>query len=140
MKNYNLEKDIQVMCVTAQSFPDGVMEAYKKLHALVTDSNDRRYFGISHPNEDGAIVYKACVEEKYAGEAKKLSLDSFTIKAGDFASMYIEDHMRDPESIGNAFKELLAVPNIDPQGYCLEMYKNFDDKDVQCMVPSLKKV
>ncbi len=135
MKNYNLEKDIHVICITATSFPDGVMDAYKKLQSLITDSKERRYFGISHPNKDGVIIYKACAEVKNEGEAEKLGLESFTIKAGDFASMYIEDHMKDPESIGNAFKELLKNPDLDPQGHCLEMYKDFDDKDVQCMVP-----
>ncbi|MFZ2522288.1 MAG: effector binding domain-containing protein [Minisyncoccia bacterium] len=135
MKNYNLEKDIQVMCLTATSFPDGVMDAYKKLQSLITDSKERRYFGISHPNKEGVIIYKACAEVKEAGETEKLGLESFIIKAGDFMSIYIDDHMKDPQSIGNAFQKLLKNPNLDPQGYCLEMYKDFDDKDVQCMVP-----
>ncbi|MEQ1500557.1 MAG: effector binding domain-containing protein [Parcubacteria group bacterium] len=135
MQNYNLEKDIQVMCLTATSFPDGVMDAYKKLQSLITDSKERRYFGISHPNKEGVIIYKACAEVKEAGETEKLGLESFIIKAGDFMSIYIDDHMKDPQSIGNAFQKLLKNPNLDPQGYCLEMYKDFDDKDVQCMVP-----
>lgn len=135
MQNYNLEKDIQVMCLTATLFPDGVMDAYKKLQSLITDSKERRYFGISHPNKEGVIIYKACAEVKEAGETEKLGLESFIIKAGDFMSIYIDDHMKDPQSIGNAFQKLLKNPNLDPQGYCLEMYKDFDDKDVQCMVP-----
>lgn len=135
MKNYNLEKNIHVMCVTATSFPDGVMNAYKKLQSLITDSKERRYFGISHSTKDGSVIYKACAEEKEAGEAKKLGLESFTIKAGNFANEYIVDHMKDSESIGNTFKKLLKNPDIDPQGYCLEIYKDFDDKDVNCMVP-----
>ncbi len=134
MKNYNLEKDIEVMCVTATSFPEGVMDAYKKLQSLIPVSKERRYFGISNPNKDGSIIYKACAEA-HIGEAEKLGLESFTIKAGNFTSIYIVDHMQDPESIGNAFQELLKNPDIDPQGYCLEMYKDFDDKDVNCMVP-----
>ena len=72
---------------------------------------------------------------KEVGEAEKLGLEPFTVKAGNFASIYIVDHMKDSESIGNAFKELLTNPKLDPQGYCLELYKDFDDKDVQCMVP-----
>jgi predicted transcriptional regulator YdeE len=135
MKNYRLEKDIHVICVTATSFPDGVMDAYKKLQSLITDSKERRYFGISNSDKDGVVVYKACAEVKNEDEAEKFGLESFTIKAGNFATIYIVDHMKDPESIGNAFKELLMNPNLDPQGYCLEMYKDFDDKDVQCLVP-----
>lgn len=134
-QNYKLESDILVMCITATSFPDGVMDAYKKLQSLVKDSNQRRYFGISHPNKDGVIVYKACAEQRYAGEADKVGIESFTIKAGNFTSFYIEDHMKDPQSIGDAFQELLKNSDIDPQGYCLEMYKDFEDKDVLCLVP-----
>lgn len=74
MQNYNLEKNIRVMCVPATSFPEGVMDAYKKLQSLIADSKDRRYFGISHPNKTGAIIYKACAEEKIEGESKKLDL------------------------------------------------------------------
>ena len=43
--------------------------------------------------------------------------------------------MKDPQSIGNAFKELLKNPNLNPHGYCIEMYKDLHDKDVVCMVP-----
>jgi len=133
-KNYKLENDVQVMCVTATSFPDGVMNAYQKLQSIVMDSKERRYFGISHPIQDGSILYKACTEQKYENEADQLGLELFTIKAGNFASIYIENHMQDPQSIGKAFQELLKNPNIDQQGYCLEIYKNFEDKDVLCLV------
>lgn len=134
-KNYKLENDISVMCITATSFPEGVMDAYQKLQSLVMNANQRRYFGISYPNKDGAIIYKACTEQNYVGEAEKLSLESFTIESGNFTSIYIEDHMKDPQSIGAAFEELLKNSDIDPQGYCLEMYKDFADKDVLCLVP-----
>lgn len=135
METTKLDTDIHVMCLTASSFPDGVMEAYQTLSAKVPNAKMRRYFGISHPDSTGKITYKAATEEMPGGEAQKLGLESFTIKAGEFALIDIRDHMRDPQSIGNAFKELLAVPQLDPQGYCLEMYKDFDHPDVRCMVP-----
>lgn len=135
MKNYNLEKDIHVMCSEATSFPGGVFDAYKKLQACVPNSKERRYFGISHLNKDGSIVYKACVEVGYDGEALKLELEPFVIKAGNFASIYIEDFMKNHDAISSAFQELLRSPNIDPQGYCLEMYINSDTQDVLCLVP-----
>lgn len=134
-KIYTLEYDIQLVCVKAASFPEGVMAAYQQLQSVVTNASSRRYFGISYPNQDGSILYKACAEQIHMGEAESLGLESFTIKAGRFTSIYIEDHMRDSQSIGNAFHELLKDKDIDPRGYCLEMYKDFADKDVLCLVP-----
>lgn len=40
--------------------------------------------------------------------------------------------MDDIPAIGKAFKELLAIPGIDPEGACVEWY--LSNKDVQCMV------
>jgi len=40
--------------------------------------------------------------------------------------------MKDLQSIGKAFHELISQPEIDPNGYCLEWYLN--QSDVRCMV------
>jgi hypothetical protein len=131
METITLDKDIKVFYVTAKSFPDGIMEAHKKLHALVPFSADRKYFGISRP-ENGAIVYRAAAEELTPGEAEKLNCDTLVLKKGKYICSTINDYMKDVQSIGRCFKELLSRPDIDPQGYCVEWY--FTDKDVKCMV------
>ena len=51
----------------AKSFPEGILEAHQTLHALVPYSQNRKYFGISRP-ENGNIVYKAAAEELIEGE------------------------------------------------------------------------
>jgi hypothetical protein len=130
METFKLEKDIQVFCVTADSFPFGVMEAHQKLRSLVPSDN-RRFFGISRP-KNGGIEYKASAEEMKQGEAEKLGCESFTIKAGNYSFTIIKDFMKDTSLIGKVFQQLLANPVIDPQGYCLEWY--LGDKDVRCMV------
>lgn len=135
MEEINLTKDITVMCVTAASFPKGVIAAYTKLHLLVPEPDKRKYFGFSHPDKTGEIIYKACTEELTPGEGEKLGLETLVIKRGKFASIFIKDHMKDASAIGNAFKKLLTHPQLDPQGYCLEWYINFTDGDVRCMVP-----
>jgi hypothetical protein len=132
MEKFTLDKSIKVFCITAKSFPDGVMEAHRKLHELVPLLSQRRYFGISRPDK-GVIIYKAAAEELEDGEAEKLGLEPFVIKSGEFISITIPDFAKDMQSIGRAFKELLASPDIDPDGYCLEWYLN--EKDVRCMVP-----
>jgi hypothetical protein len=131
MEIITLDNDIKVFCVTAKSFPDGIMDAHKELHSLISLPAGRKFFGISRP-ENGVIVYRAAAEEISPGEAEKLSCDTLDLKKGSYISVTIKDFMKDIESIGNTFKELLSNPDVDPNGYCVEWYLN--DKDVKCMV------
>lgn len=132
METFTLEKDIKVIYNTAKSFPEGILEAHEKLHSLVSFSTDRKYFGLSRPENGGAIVYKAAAEELAEGEAVKAHLDTMIIKKGNYISMTIHNYMKDVPAIGKAFEELLTHPDIDPDGYCVEWY--LSDKDVKCMV------
>ncbi|MEO6638588.1 MAG: hypothetical protein ABIN25_09935 [Ginsengibacter sp.] len=59
-----------MLTVIADSFPEGIMAAHKKLHSLVPFSTQRKYFGLSRP-ENGTIMYKASAEEMEEGEAEK---------------------------------------------------------------------
>jgi uncharacterized protein YndB with AHSA1/START domain len=129
---FTVNEDIRVFCVTASSFPEGVLEAYKKLHSFVPFSKDRRYFGISRPNEKGTIIYKAAAEEINEGEAEKLKCETMSIQRGKYVSLIIKDYIKDVQQIGKVFQQLLAYPDIDPEGYCIEWYLN--DNDVNCMV------
>lgn len=132
MENFFLSEDVKVFCVTAKSFPAGVLAAFQKLHSLVPDSLGRTTFGISHPDKKGNIIYKAASEESFEGESEKLGCERFVIKKGEYISITIKDFMIDTSSIGKAFKELLSDQRIDPNGACVEKYLNASD--VQCMV------
>ncbi|MGM9475097.1 transcriptional regulator [Pedobacter sp. GSP4] len=132
MEEYIIKENIKLMCVRAESFPEGIMAAYQKLHVLLARANERKYLGISRPNENGEIIYKAAAEELEDGEAEKYGLESFIINKGTFISVLVTDFMKDATQIGQVFEKLLQQPNIDPQGYCLEMYIN--ETDVRCMV------
>lgn len=131
METIRLDNDIYVFYITAKSFPDGIMDAYRQLHALIPFSKDRKYFGISRP-ENGKIVYKAAAEELHEGEGKKLNSDTLTLKKGNYICLTIHDYMKDLEGIGRTFQEMLSHPDLDPDGYCVEWYLN--EKDVQCMI------
>src|SRR5580704_14537854 len=109
MKKIILDKDIAVFCVTARSFPDGILEAHEKLHALVPFSKERGYFGISRP-EKGVIVYKAAAEEKTEGEAEKLGCEKFIIQRGQYIYQTIEDYRKDVQQIGKVFQKLTSEP------------------------------
>ena len=139
MENYQLDKDISTICVTASSFPDGVMAAHNKIHSLVPVSEGRTYYGISRPDRTGKIIYKAAVEDQHvprdvlnAIETEKSEFESFLIPKGTYTSIYIADFMNDVQQVGKAFRQLLADPSIDQNGFCLEMYVG--ENDVRCMV------
>ncbi len=132
MEKIRIEKDINVFYVTAKSFPEGIQEAHQKLHSLIPFSNDRKYFGISRPEQGSGIIYRAAAEELEQGEAERFKLETLVLKKGDYMSITIKDYAKDIMSIDRAFKELLALPDLDPQGYCVEWY--YHGKDVRCMI------
>jgi hypothetical protein len=129
MENYILQEDISVICITATSFPDGVMAAHEQLPVF---SDKRKHFGLSRPNEQQVIIYKAAVEELTEGEAEKFQLERFILKKGDYISIDIINYMQDIPAIGKAFQTLLTDPRIDPNGICVEWY--FNEKDLKCMI------
>lgn len=133
MDNFTIDKNIKTICVTAESFPDGIEEAHMKLHALLPDKERRQFFGISWPGPDGLIIYKAAASEMESGEAERLNSETYTIKAGPYNSFYITDYRENLDSISRAFDLLTAQHETDPEGFCLEWYIN--DEDVKCLVP-----
>lgn len=131
METITLEDNIQIMYIGASSFPDGVLAAHQQLHSLITFSTDRKYYGVSRP-ENKVITYKAAAEEKQEHEAEELNLKTMVLEKGNYICLTVKDFMEDLQGIGKAFNQLLTTPNLDPNGYCVEWYLN--DKDVMCMI------
>ena len=136
MKLYQLDKDIKVFYVAADSFPIGVKEAHEKLHSLLPSAHDRNFFGISRPEGNGVIEYKAAVEETFPGEGEKYGCPTFVIPMGNYISQKLQDWEKDVTVIGRTFEKLLTHPDIDPDGFCLEMY--LDKSEMICMVNLVK--
>ena len=134
MDSFILGDDIRVVCVTADSFPEGIEDAHLELNAKLTPNEKRRFFGISRPDETGRIIYKAAADEMFIGEAESLGLETFLIRRGAYMSFYIKNHRDEPGSIARAFELLLGQHEADPNGYCLEWY--IGENDVKCLVPS----
>jgi len=131
MEIITLEKDIPVFYVEADSFPEGILPAHQKLHSLVPFSTQRKYFGISRP-ENGIIKYKAAAEEVKHGEAKEYHCPELTLKKGRYVTEIIHNYMKDIGLIEKAFQRLLTHAELDPEGYCVEWYIN--SMDVRCMI------
>lgn len=133
MKTYYIENDINVVCVAADSFPDGVEKAHVELHRILTRDAKRTFYGISYSNGKGGIIYKAAAEQLNVDEAKQLGLETFAIRKGEYMSEVLLNFCDDPAIVGNTFQKLLALPELDPKGYCLELY--LSERDMRAMVP-----
>src|SRR6186713_1958408 len=127
METFKLDQDINVLYITATSFPEGIMAAHEKLHSIIPFTTDRRYFGLSRPEQGGDIIYRAAAEELEKGEVEKYHLEKLTIKKGNYISAVVHDYMKNPLSLQTTFEELLSDPNIDHEGYCVEWYLSKDD-------------
>lgn len=131
MENYTFQKDVHTYCVTAENFPEGILDAHQQLQALLPKNDRRDYFGISYPDKNGIMIYKAAAEI-LEGESMP-GLETFVIKNGPYNTLYINQYSTHPDSISQAFELLLKQHEVDPHGYCLEWYIN--EHDVKCMVP-----
>ncbi|GGB17667.1 transcriptional regulator [Puia dinghuensis] len=134
MEPFHLDNDIRLCCVSAKSFPDGVMAAFQQLMNIFPDQQGkRRLFGISWPDGHGGMVYKAAVNETYTGEAEALGLETYLLKKGEYLSLLVHNFMSDIPSIGKAFGQLVEAPGVHPYTVGVEEYIN--TADVRCMVP-----
>lgn len=130
MKVIRIENEKPVRCIEAESFPEGVGAAHRQLHAILPFSEERGYYGISWP-EQGEIRYLAAAGLLAGDEDRYPGLEKFTIKSGDYLCEIVTGFMENIPAIGQCFQRMLNDPRIDPQGYCLEVYKG---SDAHCMV------
>jgi predicted nucleotide-binding protein (sugar kinase/HSP70/actin superfamily) len=132
MEKFTLQNDIKLVCVRAESFPDGITDAFKDLEKLGADFGRRDFYGISHPDRSGQIVYWAGAPESFDGEAEELGAESYNVRAGEYAVETIRDFKNNVQKIGDAFQQLLHHPQLDRSGACVEWYKSGDE--MACMV------
>lgn len=131
MEEYNLKEKVNLICVEAKSFPDGIEAAFDNLQSALPHCEKRTWYGISRP-ENGIIIYKAAVTELIEGEADATNFEPFTITEGTYLTVTLTDWMTDSQVIGTTFSKLLKDPRLDQNFPCIEWYKN--QKDVICMI------
>lgn len=138
MENFQLDEDIHLFCVKADSFPEGITDAHKKLASISNPGDKRNHFGVSYLYDD-EILYMAAAEVINDKEEIPAGCEAYTLRKGNYTSIYIHDFAKDPSQIEKAFKKLLDNPAIDENGCCAECYlpENTDystAKDIRCMV------
>jgi hypothetical protein len=132
IENFVLNSDVKVFCVTAKSFPNGIVEAFKTLENLDPSICERPFYGISFQDDEGKIVYKAAVAEEFEGEGSGYGCETFVISKGEYLAITLFDFMEKIDVIPKAFQKLLADPRLDHNFPCVEWYKS--SKEVMCMV------
>ena len=137
MENIKVDNDIYLYCVKADSFPAGINAAQERLAVIPKPGDKRNHFGISFLHDD-TILYMAAAELKPAEKVPD-GCESYTLRKGNYISIYIANFMKDTTQVGRAFETLLDDPRIDENGCCAECYlpERADHKtaiDVRCMV------
>lgn len=131
METYELKEDMNILCVTAKSFPDGVVEAFQTLEKLFPTAPGRPYFGISYVDEKGGILYKAGILEAFENEGDQYDCETITISKGNYIMETLTNWRGNEKIIGEAFRNLGdSNPNAVAPG--LEWYQN--DGSVRCML------
>lgn len=131
MMSFKLDNELHLFYVTATSFPEGIMDAFKRLEDTIGGKDNRVFFGLSKPQQNGIIQYRAAVLESYPGEANHFGLDTYTLQKGTYLTQVVPDFMNHIPAIGQTFQQLLDSPQLDPASWCIEWYKG---DDVMCMV------
>lgn len=132
MEKYILNSDMNLFCITAKSFPNGIKAAFEDLEKMLGSVQGRTFFGISYQAKEGDIIYKAAVLESFEGEAEKYGQEKFILKKGEYLTENIMNWRGKEQTIGTTFKKLLEDPRLDTNFPCVEWYKNH--QEVMCMV------
>jgi hypothetical protein len=135
VNEYNIVSPIFVLRTQAFTFPEGILDAYTRLDLAIPNYQLRRHFGISFPHTNGKIQYWAAMEVLESDCGNHYGQELFKIEAGTYACIDVKNFQESHLSLKQAFQTLTSLPNINPEGYCLEMM--LSQTDVKCMVKLL---
>jgi len=126
---FEIRDDIQLVCITVTSFPEGIGEVFKKLEHEFSETAAEGYYGISWMADDGQIIYKAAAvkPESYPEN----TYESYELKKGTYLAVTIENWMQNLLQITEAFRFLMKDERFRNGSHCIEWYKS--DELVYCM-------
>jgi len=130
-KEINLESDLDLICVRAKSFPQGIEDAFTTLENKIPTRKDRECYGIYEKNQDG-VTYRAAMLKKSDDEDVRYSLENYTMRRGKFLGVKINNWKNNMEKIGRTFDEMFEDERVEKNSPSIEAYKGMND--VICMV------
>ncbi len=132
MEMTEMKKDILLLTIKAERFPEGIQRAFDELRKRLPDGDDRMPYGLSKPEKDGTIVYRAGVESAGTGSEEVPGLEPVYLKKGTYASVMVNDWQKKIHLLSGIFEKLLQHPQLDPATPCIELYKS--RTELVCMV------
>ena len=132
METYTIKNDIRTFGKEVPNFPSGIGGVFEELIRKTGDnSGERDYYGISE-FKNGKMYYYAVAAEKFEGEGKQLSYDTFTIDKGDYLSEELPDWQKNTRCIKDIFMSIIQDDAVDKEKPAIEWYIN--DHEMLCMV------
>ncbi len=132
METYNLKNDLEVFGKEVTTFPLGINEAFHALINMIPDGSHRAYYGLSHMDENGKIIYKAAAGEKYPGEAEKYDCERYIIEKGEYLVVTITGWRDQTDRIKDVFHDMMEDDRADETKEVVEWYKT--DTEMLCLV------
>src|SRR5689334_17592249 len=120
MDTYDLAKDIKIVCLKANKFPEGVPAAFDKLDKKLGATHQRTFYGVSYMEKDRSITYKAAATEITDGEGAKHGLEYFTIAKGKYLTETITNWKQKIADISPTFQKLMGDARFDGVSPCVE--------------------
>lgn len=131
MKEIKIESDLQLICVRAKSFPQGIEESFKVLESKVPGKKGRECYGIYEENDSG-ITYRAGMLKEAGNEDVIYRLENYTIKKGKYLGVTIYNWKDNIPKIGQTFDKMAEDQRVEKNSPSIEVYKGL--KDVICMM------
>jgi hypothetical protein len=130
MELITIDKDIKVIGMKVEAFPEGIGETFTALMNLLPDGLHRSYYGISNCI-NGHISYVAAAEIKNPSE-KIAGTEQFVIDKGLYVSKGLWQWRKHVTEIKAMFEEMMRDKRVQPESTCIEWYK--DDNLMFCMI------
>jgi len=109
------------------------MAAFQQIMNTFPDQQgSRRLFGVSWPDGQGSLVYKAAIEESYRGRRKNWDWETYLLRKGEYLSLVVHNFMEDIPSIAS-LSPARRRSRVHPDTIGVEEYVS--SSDVRCMVP-----
>ncbi|MDF9798706.1 hypothetical protein OKW21_003969 [Catalinimonas alkaloidigena] len=82
MKEYALIEEVTLIALTVRYFPEGIGEAFNTWMHMLPDSQDKVFFGVSYPDQEGSLIYKAAVSQAFDGESEQYAYENYVLSKG----------------------------------------------------------
>ncbi len=109
MKEIIFKEDLQIMYISAHSFPNDIFKVHQELHSSIVNKDGRYYFGISFADGTGKIQYNCAATEMFEGEGASLNIKTAFLKKGVYHFISFPDAKEKSAENSEEFKILILT-------------------------------